>query len=287
LITYKELANNYKYIEIKNEEAEAKIALQGGHIFHYKTDNNKPLLWLSKSAIFKEEKAIRGGIPICFPWFGPHATDSSFPQHGFARTALWEVVRTKEESNSTEIELKLESTEAYLTIWAHMFDVRLIFTIGKELTLVLSVKNTDTKPFTFTTALHSYFNVSDISQVLVTGLNKASYEDSLTGKIRVQEGDLVIDQEVDRVYFDASSTVTIEEGRDFICLKQRGSNSLVVWNPWVKKAKALADMPDEGYKTMLCLETGNVRKDERTLQPNEVHVLALTISSNALAFFTS
>jgi len=277
---HKELDNNYKYIEIKNEEAEAKIALQGGHIFHYKAANKKPLLWLSETAIFKEGKAIRGGVPICFPWFGPHASDETLPQHGFARTALWELVEVKEETEKlTEVELKLESNDEYLKIWAYKFDVRLKISIGKELHLALHIKNCDSKPFTFTTALHSYFNVSNISDVVVSGLNGAEFEDSLTNEVLLQEGDLSIGQEVDRVYFGASSNIKVQEAERSFHLRQKGSNSLVVWNPWVEKAKALADMPDDGYQTMLCLETGNVRQDERTLQPNEMHVLEMLVRS--------
>ena len=279
MVIHKELDNNYKYIEIKNEEAEAKIALQGGHIFHYKATNKEPLLWLSETAIFKKGKAIRGGVPICFPWFGPPVSDASLPQHGFARTALWELVEVKEESEKlTEVELKLESNEEYMKIWAYKFDVRLKITIGKELKLALCITNTDTKSFTFTTALHSYFNVSDISKVLVRGLDGAEFEDSLTGENKVQKGDLTINEEVDRVYFNASSSINVQDSRRSFTLVQKGSNSLVVWNPWVEKAKALADMPNEGYQTIICLETGNVRKDERTLQPNEVHILEVAIS---------
>jgi len=275
---HKELDNNYKYIEIKNEEAEAKIALQGGHIFHYKATNKKPLLWLSDTAIFRKGKAIRGGVPICFPWFGPHISDETLPQHGFARTALWELVEVKEETEKlTEVELKLESNDEYLKVWAYKFDVRLKISIGKELTLSLQIKNCDIKPFTFTTALHSYFNVSNISDVVISGLNGAEFEDSLTNEVLLQEGDLIIDQEVDRVYFGASSTIKVEDAERSFLLRQKGSNSLVAWNPWIEKAKALSDMPDEGYQTMLCLETGNVRKDERTLQPDEVHSLEMVV----------
>jgi len=167
MITHKKLENNYEYIEIKNRQAEAKIALQGAHVFHYKAKNKSALLWLSKRALFKEGKAIRGGIPICFPWFGPHKTDASLPQHGFARTALWKLVVEEElDNDTTHIQLQLTSTKETLELWEYNFDVRLDVIVTRELSVVLTVTNSDTRPFEISTALHSYFNVSDIDNVL-------------------------------------------------------------------------------------------------------------------------
>jgi len=280
MITHKKLDNNYEYIEIKNNQAEAKIALQGAHIFHYKAKNRPALLWLSETSFFKEGKAIRGGIPICFPWFGPHKTDASLPQHGFARTALWEVVLEEElDENSSHVQLQLTSDEESLKLWEYKFDVRLDIVVSSELTVTLTVTNTDTKAFEFTSALHSYFNVSDITNVSVEGLDGSNYIDSLTDKTYIQKGSLSISEEVDRVYFDSSNSIKLHDKSNTIHLKQKGSNSLVVWNPWIEKAKKMVDMPDDGYKTMLCLETGNIGEDKIILKPKEVHLLEVIISS--------
>ena len=278
MITHKKLENNYEYIEIKNRQAEAKIALQGAHVFHYKAKNKSALLWLSKRALFKEGKAIRGGIPICFPWFGPHKTDASLPQHGFARTALWKLVVEEElDNDTTHIQLQLTSTKETLELWEYNFDVRLDVIVTRELSVVLTVTNSDTRPFEISTALHSYFNVSDIDNVLVEGLDGSYFIDSLTNERALQKGSLTIVKEVDRVYFDASSAIMLYDGSKSIELKQKGSNSLVVWNPWMEKAKQMEDMPDDGYRTMLCLETGNVGKDARILEANESHIIGLNI----------
>ena len=280
MITHKKLDNNYEYIEIKNNQAEAKIALQGAHIFHYKAKNRPALLWLSETSFFKEGKAIRGGIPICFPWFGPHKTDASLPQHGFARTALWEVVLEEElDENSSHIQLQLTSTEESLKLWEYTFDVRLDIVVTSELIVTLTVTNTGTKAFEITSALHSYFNVSDITNVSVEGLDGSDFIDSLTDKTYNQKGSLTISEEVDRVYFDASNRIVLHDEPNEIILKQKGSNSLVAWNPWIEKAKKMPDMPDNGYKTMLCLETGNVGEDKKTLEVNEFHILEVTISN--------
>ena len=279
MIEHIKLDNNYEYIEIKNNQAEAKIALQGAHIFHYKAKNKPALLWLSETSFFKEAKAIRGGIPICFPWFGPHKTDSSLPQHGFARTALWKVVLEEEiDENSTHIQLQLISTKESLELWEHKFDIRLDIMVSSELYVKFIVTNTDTKPFEFTSALHSYFNVSDITNVSVEGLEGSSYIDSLSNKIAIQKGNLSITEEVDRVYFNVSKIIKLHDASETIVLKQQGSNSLVVWNPWIEKAKKMIDMPDDGYKSMLCLETGNIGEDKKILQPNKSHILEVLIS---------
>jgi len=279
MIEHIKLDNNYEYIEIKNNQAEAKIALQGAHIFHYKAKNKPALLWLSETSFFKEGKAIRGGIPICFPWFGPHKTDTSLPQHGFARTALWKVVVEEEiDKNSSHIQLQLTSTEESLELWEHKFDVRLDIMVSSELTVTFTVTNTDTKSFEFTSALHSYFNVLDITNVSVEGLDKSTYIDSLSNKIAIQKGNLSITEEVDRIYFNASKIIKLHDASETIVLKQQGSNSLVVWNPWIEKAKKMIDMPDDGYKSMLCLETGNIGEDKKILQPNESHILEVLIS---------
>jgi glucose-6-phosphate 1-epimerase len=280
MISHKKLKNNYEYIEIKNNQAEAKIALQGAHIFHYKAKDKPALLWLSESSFFKEGKAIRGGIPICFPWFGPHKSDSALPQHGFARTALWQVVLEEEiDEDTTHIELQLTSTKESLELWEYNFDIRLNVFISSELKVTFTVNNIDTKPFEITTALHTYFNVSDISNVSVEGLDGSYYDDSLRCERKFQEGILTIEEEVDRVYFNASNTVKLYDNMNSILLEQKGSNSLVVWNPWIEKAKSMVDMPDEGYKSMLCLETGNIGEDSKYIEPNKLFILEMIISN--------
>jgi len=280
MIKHKELKNNYEYIEISNNQAEAKIALQGAHIFHYQAKNKPALLWLSETSFFKEGKAIRGGIPICFPWFGPHKTDSSLPQHGFARTALWKVVLEEEiDVDTTRIQLQLTSTKESLELWEHKFDIRLDIVVSSELHLKFIVTNTDTKPFEFTSALHSYFNISNIKNVWVDGLEESSYIDSLNDTRNIQKGKLEIDKEVDRIYFNASQTIQLHDKTQTIILKQKGSNSLVVWNPWIEKAKSMIDMPDDGYINMLCLETGNIGEDSKQLYPKASHTLEVLINS--------
>ena len=279
MITHKQFDNGFKYIEIENKQAEAKIALQGAHLFHYKVKDKPSLLWLSESAYFEEGKAIRGGIPVCFPWFGKNKEDPSLLQHGFARTQLWTVILEEEiDEGTTHIQLQLKPNTDTLEQWAYQFDVTLDIIIGHELSIALSVTNTDTKPFEISTALHTYFSVSDIDNISIKGLDNRAYYDALEEKTSIQNGDILIQEEVDRVYSNPSEMITLLDGDAKVNLQQEGSNSLVVWNPWIDKSKQMADMTENGYRTMMCLETSNAREDARVLKPNESHVLRAIIS---------
>ena len=274
---HKEFDNGFKYIEVQNKQAEAKIALQGAHLFHYKEKDTAPLLWLSEAAYFEEGKAIRGGIPVCFPWFGKNKNDPSLPQHGFARTEVWSVVIEEEvDDSTTHIQLQLKPNRDTLEQWTYLFNVTIDIIIGHELNMVFSVTNTDTKPFEISTALHTYLKVSDIDTISIQGLDNRAYYDALDKKTSIQEGDVLIRKEVDRVYMNPSKTITLLDGDVKISLQQEGSNSLVVWNPWIEKSKQMSDMSENGYRTMVCLETSNAREDARVVKPNESHVLSAT-----------
>ena len=279
MIIRKQYDNGFEYIEIKNHHAEAKLALQGAHLFHYKTVGKPALLWLSELAYFEEGKAIRGGIPVCFPWFGKNKDNPTLPQHGFARTQMWEVV-LEEELNleSTHIRLQLKPNDYTFEQWPYLFETYLDIVIGPTLSIALHVKNTDTKPFEISTALHTYFAVSDIDTVSIKGLESCFYYDVLRSEILKQQGVVIIEEEVDRVYINPSKTIFLSQSGTDVHLEQEGSNSLVVWNPWSEKSKQMGDMPDDGYKGMICLETSNAREDKRILKANQSHVIRAIIS---------
>ncbi|RLA71677.1 MAG: D-hexose-6-phosphate mutarotase, partial [Epsilonproteobacteria bacterium] len=153
-----------KYIEIKNSLASAKIALQGAHIFHYARKSEEPILWLSERSDFENGKAIRGGVPICWPSFGTNNPD--LPQHGFARTSLFKHIETKEiDKDTTQVTLRLRHSNETLKLWAYKFELELKVTVSDSLTMELTTTNLDTKAFKITQALHSYFSVSNISDI--------------------------------------------------------------------------------------------------------------------------
>ncbi len=279
MISHKKFDNGFKYIEIQNSHAQAKIALQGAHLFHYKARNKPSLLWLSEASYFEEGKAIRGGIPVCFPWFGKNKDNPTLPQHGFGRTEIWKISLEEEQSDgSTHVRLQLKPNTHTLNLWDYVFDAHIDIIVGKELAIALEIRNTDNKPFEISTALHTYFSVSDIGTVYIEGLKNRVYINHLDGKNYTQKDDVRIQEEVDRVYLNPSKTLILKDSNSKVNIQQEGSNSTVVWNPWKEKSKQMADMNDEGYKTMVCIETCNAIDDARVLHPNESHVLKAVIS---------
>jgi len=179
LYTLKTKENGFKYIEVSNATSNAKIALQGAHIFEFKRQSKEDILWLSETSAFEEGKAIRGGIPICWPRFG--TLDKSLPAHGFSRIAMFELTSVKElNSETTEVTLLLEDDEESHKIWDFSFKLEVIFTIGESLSVAMRTTNTDSKEFMITQALHSYFGVSNILNVKIEGLDACSYVDTLS-----------------------------------------------------------------------------------------------------------
>jgi len=267
-----------QYLYVYNTLCEAKIALQGAHIFHFQTKGKTPLLWLSESACFKEAKAIRGGVPICWPWFGAHSTDSTLPNHGFARTALWKHISTEEMSEEeTKVILQLRDSPESFKLWPYSFELTLEIILSHELSISLITKNVDDKPFSITNALHTYLAIQDINEVYVEGLDQKPYYNKVNDTYNnIQEGRLRFGQETDRIYTEVSSAVSVHENTNVIKVRTKGSQTLVVWNPGEALAKKMPDLSD--HKTMLCLESANALKNEVLIQPNESHTLTSIIS---------
>jgi len=281
MIEYKHFINDFKYVEVFNASARAKIALQGAHLFHYECVDEGPLLWLSGRSLFEIGRVIRGGVPVCWPWFGKHPTNSELPQHGFARSSVWELVEVKEiDEHTTEVILQLKPSAESLQLWPHKFELLLAITVGNTLTLALTTRNCDAPAFEFTAALHSYFAVENIEKVYVEGLADKSYFDKVTGEERTQQGNLTVSKEVDRIYRKVDYPVSLHDQTRTIRIDAQGSSSAVVWNPWIEKCVAMADMKDDAYKTMLCIEAANAPGDARMLATGEEHTLTSIISSD-------
>ncbi len=279
LLETKTLHNGFSYFLVTNKNATAKIALQGAHVFHFQRHGNPPLLFISNKSHFETGKAIRGGIPICWPWFGKHKSNSTFPQHGFARTALWQCIETKEDNDlSTEITLQLENTQKNKKLWPYKTDLRLKITISDTLSLQLITINRDTRSFTLSSALHSYFAVSNIANVIIKGLNNTPFNDTLTMEHKQQTDDITITEETDRVYQEVYQPIELHDKERVIRIHNEGSKSVVLWNPWIEKSLTMTDLDNNGYKNMLCIETANAFKDERSLAPGETHTLGMIIS---------
>jgi D-hexose-6-phosphate mutarotase len=254
---------------IHNEHARAEICLLGAHVLSFQPHNEEPVLWLSEESNFAVGKPIRGGIPVCWPWFAAHPTDSSKPSHGFVRTALWSVLATRTlDGGETRIELGIDSSADTLALWPHRFTLQLAATVGKTLTVELISRNPGNVDFTYTGALHSYFTVSDAAGIAIHGLADVDYLDKTESFARkTQRGPIQITQPTDRIYLDTDAECVIEDsglGRR-IHIGKENSHTTVVWNPWIAGAARLPDFGDDEYRGMVCVETARAAEDIATV----------------------
>jgi glucose-6-phosphate 1-epimerase len=261
--------------------AQAELALQGGHVLRYARAGQPPVLWVSRAAIYAPGKAVRGGVPVCWPWFGPHPTDPAKPQHGFVRTALWELRATGADAGATWARLGLRDDDHTRALWPHAFDLELDVRVGDLLDIALTARNTGAAPFTCGGALHSYFTVGDVAQIAINGLDGVRYLDKVGGGEQAQSGQVRIAAEVDRVYRDTAATCTIIDPalERQITVAKAGSRTTVVWNPGPEKARAMKDFADDEYTGMVCIEAANAEGDTLELAPGASHTLRTVITS--------
>ncbi len=259
----------------------AELAIQGAQLLHWTPRGQAQVVWLSPAARFAPGKSLRGGVPVCWPWFGAHPDDPAKPAHGFARNLDWQVLETSLDSGTPRITLGYTPGAAQQALWPHQAELRLTIRVGAQLELALTTRNTGTTAFTLTQALHTYFHIGDIAQVHVEGLEGKTYVDKLRNDARVvQDGAVRMDQEVDRIYLGCpEDAVIVDEalGRR-IRVSKTGSRSCVVWNPWTEKAAKLGDLGEDGYRRMLCVETTNAADDSVSLAPGATHTLGTVIS---------
>ena len=285
-LAFKEGPGGLAVAEVANAHAEASIALQGAHVMTWQPRGQEPVLWLSRFGKFAPGKSIRGGVPICWPWFGPHASETALPGHGFARTVMWEAKETRAlPDGATFLRFGLIETDATRAQWPHPSTAELLVTVGAELRVELVTRNTGSAPFQLGEAFHTYFHVSDVADMEIKGLEGCTYLDKVgVPARRTQQGPIVIESEVDRVYLDTEADCLIEDrglGRRTRIAKH-GSRSAVVWNPWIEKAEKMGDFGPEGYRGMVCVETGNAADNVVTVQPGTAHSLVTVISVEAL-----
>jgi len=267
------MPNGFEYISVTNEAASAKIALQGAHLFEYSAKESAEYIWLSQESRFKEGEAIRGGIPLCWPRFGNR--DASLPQHGFARTAKFSLFDVAEISPTlTQVRFGLKETPKSLELWPFAFELEVVFEIGEQLSIAMHTKNCSQKQMMLTQALHTYFRVDDISKVKISGLEGVSFVDTLDNTTKKESALIVIDREIDRVYLGtAKRTITLEDGSKKLSIDAKGSDSCIVWNPWIEKCAKMSAMQPEAYREFVCIESANAFDDTRYLAPGEVYSL--------------
>jgi glucose-6-phosphate 1-epimerase len=265
--------------EISTPLARARVALQGGQLLNWQPAGHQPVIWTSKAAVVEPGKGVRGGVPVCWPWFGALAGKSA---HGFVRTRMWQMRESGlDATGQIVLRLGIADDASTRAIWDQAFDLELVVTVGKSLTLALITRNTDATPMLITQALHTYFCTGDISQTTVQGLDGCAYLDKVHDSgTRLQSGAVLFEGETDRIYTDTTADCLINDiaGKRVIHVAKQGSASTVVWNPWSEREKAFADMAPGEYTRMLCVETCNAGPDQVTVMPGGTHTLVASIS---------
>jgi glucose-6-phosphate 1-epimerase len=276
IVRIEEGLGGFARIAVTSPLASAEIYLHGAHVTHYQPAGQQPVIWMSRQSWFQPGKPIRGGVPVCFPWFGPSKSNPKHPAHGFARLEEWRIDNVELQSDqSVQITLKLAADETTKLFWPVEFVARHVITIGQALTMNLQVQNCSPDPIKFEEALHTYFTVGDVSKISIEGLGGKKYIDKVdNASTKTQTDPLVrFTGETDRVYADDSSKCTIHDPtmNRRIDVSKRGSRSTVVWNPWINKAKAMQDFGDNEWPGMVCVETANVAETTVELNSGELH----------------
>lgn len=268
-------------IEGEAEGARYRLLSQGAQLLEWAPKGEAPVIWISPHARFIKGKPPRGGIPVCWPWFGP-SEDATLPAHGYARNAEWEVTNFIEDDQGVH-HLHFRLQEAATPNPDLRLEARL--SIGDALHIELSTSNLGHQDFRLTEALHSYFGVSDVRNIEILGLGEGCYLDRLD-KDATKKGSepLTLSGETDRIYLNAPSHLRIKDpglGR-YILIETRNAKSAIVWNPWATKAHALGDLGVEDYLQMVCVESGNTAGNAITLPPGESHTLSITYRTEPL-----
>lgn len=276
-------------------QAQLDICQQGGQILNYFPDlGAPPVIWLSEQAEFIQGQPVRGGVPVCWPWFGDRErnpadvqamTKAGVPFHGCARTSDWQLLYSQATPQGIKLSMQLDASQG-LVGWHHQAMLELHITLTEQLTIRLDNHNLGSEPLAISQALHSYFAVSNIQQVTVQGLDGCVYHDCLEQwQAQAQQGDLTFSGETDRVFLQVPERLQIIDAgwQRRIHIRTQGSHSAIVWNPWADKAKTLSGFANDAWPQMLCIENANVLDDHLLLEPGARHQLQLELSCTAEA----
>ncbi len=262
----------------------ATVYQHGAHISHFQPAGQSPVLWMSQSCVYDGKSPLRGGVPICFPWFGPHAERSELPSHGYARIRPWDVDSITSTDTHTIAVFSMTPNDAELEMFPNTCHVRLTVTLSSALTMALEITNTSDSAFTISTALHSYFEVDDVKNVNITGLENTQYLSKVEGGTYTQDDQPIkFTRETDRVYQNTTTTCLLHDPdkQRQIAIEKTGSKSTVVWNPWIEKSKNMPDFGDDEWPSMCCIETAAAGPDAITIEPGQAHTITAKISAQS------
>jgi glucose-6-phosphate 1-epimerase len=272
-------------VHVTAPQCHGEMYLHGAQVTSWKPVGAEEAIFLSREARWEEGKAIRGGIPICFPWFRAKADDSHAPAHGVVRTKIWTLESIEQNADGITVSMSTQSDPDTRRWWPADFRVLHCVTFGSELRLELTVSNTGTKPFRFEEALHTYYRVGDVRKVRVRGLDGVTYLDNTdSNKKKKQNGDVVISSPTDNAYMNTQNPLQLIDpvlNRSIQVTKQN-SDSTVIWNPWAEGARALSDLGDDEWQDMACVEGGNILENAVELAPSADHKITVTMTVNSL-----
>lgn len=270
---------------LEHPTSRCRIALHGATVLSFVPTGGDELFWLSESACLDGTRAIRGGVPICWPWFGQREEPHAGPLHGFASVCAFEVTRSFESPAGVGLELRLARAPETRAVWPHDCELTLRVVSGLSLEIELETRNTGGEEIVIGAALHSYFRVGAADRLGICGLAGHAYLDKVRDFARdIQRDEPAIEGEIDRVYLESETPCSLEDpalGRR-IEIHKRGSRTSVLWNPGAEKAAAMPDFDDQGFREMVCLEAANAFDDQRRLAPGERHVLAQRLAVSPL-----
>lgn len=283
-------------LKIEHPTFKATLLLQGAQLIEFSPNASKnSLVWLSDSAEFKTGQPIRGGIPICWPWFGdlnknPEQVQqqvdavNAYPAHGFVRNMDWSIKSIDENCQSVSVTLEIFSNEETLKIWPFEFNLCACFTFSNELTMELITTNLSEKTMHFCQALHTYLPTQDIHSTYIHNANRALYIDALDNwKEKEQSGKICFNKETDRLYFlkakDNGYELRVETPEQHLILNNKNTVSAVIWNPWIDKSLRLSQFDPNDYKKMFCIETASVLDDAKTLASLESDCITLVLKT--------
>lgn len=270
-------------VVVTSPAAHGALSLHGGQVTSWTPAGaGADVLFVSRQAVWQRDRAIRGGIPVCFPWFGAHPTNPGAASHGFARLREWRLTSIERDGDGVVVTVDLSSDAASRELWPHDFHLRLRVAFGAALQVDMTVTNCGSGTFSFEEALHTYFAVADIRSTSLSGLDGARYLDTVGGiREARQQGDVRFEAETDRIYFATGEAIIYDAAHPRrLSVRKKHSANTVVWNPWIARAKAFADFGDDEWTGMLCVETCNVREAAVILEAGRSHTMTVAVTLN-------
>ena len=267
-------------VVVTSANCNGEVYLHGGHVTSWIPRSGREVLYVSPNSLWQNGRAIRGGVPVCFPWFGDKADDPKAPAHGFVRTKMWELQGIETIGNDVAVSLSTKADADSRSWWPHEFGLVCRATFGSNLRIELIVSNEDATQFAFEEALHAYFRVGDVEAVAIQGLDETRYIDKVDHRIeKTQSGELRISAETDRVYLATQHKIEAVDSASHcrIVIEKQASDSTVVWNPWEQKSATMSDLGAGEWKNFVCVETSNVGTSTVQLASGQRHSMAAVI----------